>query len=85
MNNNQEATFECFVTGSNSSLTVTWERNRKHYNGIIKNMVNNNEVSSSLTINTATVRDSGKYRCNATNADGNSTVSAEAILLSNFL
>ena len=65
------------------SLTVTWERNGKQYNsGNVENTVHNNGVSSNLTINMATVRDSGKYRCRAINVNGNSTVSTEAELIS---
>ena len=80
---NQKVTFECFVGGSNSSLTVTWERNGKQYNsGIVENTTQSNGVSSSLTIDRARLRDSGKYRCKATNADRKSIVSTEAELLS---
>ena len=80
---NQKVTFQCVVNGSNNLLTVTWERNGKQYNsGNVENTVHNNGVSSNLTINMATVRDSGKYRCRATNVNGNSTVSTEAELIS---
>ena len=83
VNYNQKAIFECFVNGSGSSLTVTWERNRNQYNsGNMNNILHSNGVRSSLTINQATVRDSGKYRCRATNDNGSSTVSTEAELIS---
>ena len=45
-------------------------------------MEHNNGISSSLSINRATVSDSGRYQCNATNVDGNSAVSTEAELIS---
>ena len=78
--------FECFVNGSNSALTVTWEWNKMKYNS--RNIVNTNHVngvSSSLTINRAAVNDSGKYRCKATNIDEKSAESGEAELISNCL
>ena len=81
---NEKVKFECFVSGSNSTLTVTWERNRKNYtSGNINNMIHSNGVNSSLTIEEARViKHSGKYRCKATNADGRSVVSNEAELIS---
>ena len=80
VNYNQKAIFECFVNGSSSSLTVTWERNRNQYNsGNVNNILHSNGVRSSYQ---ATVRDSGKYRCRATNDNGSSTVSTEAELIS---
>ena len=83
--NRHEATFECFVNGSNSTLNVTWERNSKQYNlGNLANIMNSNGVRSILAINAATVSDDGKYRCKATNIDGNSAVSNEADLISNI-
>ena len=83
VNYNQKVTFQCVVNGSSNLLTVTWERNGKQYNsGNVENTVHNNGVSSNLTINMATVRDSGKYRCRATNVNGNSTISTEAELIS---
>ena len=48
------------------------------------NTVQGGGVNSILTINTATVEDGGKYRCNATNADRISSVSDEAELISKF-
>ena len=85
VNNNHKVTFECFVSGSNSSLEIIWERNRQKYNSRnVKNTEDDNGITSSLTINNATVSDNGKYRCRATNADGNSTVSTEAKLISKF-
>ena len=80
---NQKVTFECFVSGSNSSLNVTWEKDgMKHNFNNVENTTHSNGVSSSLTIDRPKVKDSGKYRCRATNADGNSTVSTEAELIS---
>ena len=80
---NQKIKFECFVSGSNSTLTVTWERNRKKNTfGMVKNVIHSNGVNSSLTMNRARVSHSGKYRCHATNADGRSTVSSEVELIS---
>ena len=77
--------FECFVNQSNSSLSITWERNKRRYSsGNVENIVHSNGVRSILTINTATVRDDGKYRCNVTNADRNSIVSNEAELISKY-
>ena len=80
---NEKVKFECFVSGSSSTLTVTWERNRKKNTlGNIRNVINSNGVNSSLTIHKARVSHSGKYRCKATNADGKSAVSNEAELIS---
>ena len=79
----QNATFECFVNGSNSTLTVTWQKNNKQYNsGNVENIIHSNGVRSILTINTVTLRDDGKYQCNATNVDGKSAESNEAELIS---
>ena len=80
---NQTVVFECFVNGSRTSLTVTWERNRiQHNSRNIGNTIHSNGVSSSLRIDRATADDGGKYRCNATSAGGNSAVSTEAELIS---
>ena len=77
--------FECFANQSNGSLSVTWERNKLQYNtGNVENIAHSNGVRSILSINTAAVRDSGKYRCRATNINGNSTVSNEAELISKY-
>ena len=82
VNNSEKVTFECFVTGNNN-VTVTWEGDGNHYtSGIIKNLLYNDGVNSSLTLNTATVDDSGKYRCRATNVNGRSATSNEAELIS---
>ena len=82
VNNSEKVTFDCFVTGSNN-LTITWERDGNQYtSGIIKNKVHDDGVNSSLTLNRAMVIDSGKYRCKATNVDGNSATSNEAELIS---
>ena len=81
----QHVTFDCFVNGSNSSLNVTWERNRRPYDSRnVENIVHSNGVRSILTINTATVRDDGKYRCTVTNVDGKSASSNEAELISKY-
>ena len=85
VNNSEKVTFECFVNGSNN-LTVTWERdgNQSPLENI-KNIVHNDGVNSSLTLNRATVDDSGKYRCRATNVDGMSATSNEAELISKYI
>ena len=79
--NNQTATFKCFVNGS-KSISVVWEKNRKKY--IIRNKdakIHTNGGNSTLTLNRATVNDGGKYRCRATNT----VPSKEAELISNYL
>ena len=83
--NSQTATFECFVNGS-TSISVVWEKDRK------KNITRNKDVkihdnggNNTLTLNRATVNDGGKYRCRATNDDGDTVVSKEAELISNHL
>ena len=82
VNNSEKVTFECFISGSNN-LNVTWEKDGNPYtSGIIKNISHSDEVNSSLTLNRATVDDSGKYRCRATNVDGQSATSNEAELIS---
>ena len=82
VNNSETVTFECFVSGSNN-LTVTWEQNGNQYtSGIIKNIGHNDRVNSSLTLNRATVDDSGKYQCRVTNVDGKNATSNEAELIS---
>ena len=83
VHNKESVMFECFVNQSNGSSSVTWERNKIPYNsGNVENIVHSNGVRSILTINTATVKDDGKYRCRATNDNGSSTVSYEAELIS---
>jgi len=83
VNDSQKAIFKCFVNGSNSSLTVTWEKDKKHYtSGNIKNINESNGVSSTLKLNNARVKDSGKYQCRATNVDGRNAASNEAELIS---
>ena len=86
INNHQTATFNCLVNGSNS-IDVIWEKDGRHFrNGNITiNKMNDNTVSSILILNRATVSDGGKYRCNATNADNDKSVSKEAELISNYL
>ena len=75
--------FDCFSNGSNSTINITWEKDRKsHTSGVTQVTTHSNGVSSSLTLNTATVADSGKYRCRATNVDRKSATSDEAELLS---
>ncbi|XP_065918202.1 receptor-type tyrosine-protein phosphatase S-like isoform X7 [Dysidea avara] len=77
-----EVIFDCFSNGSNSTITITWEKDRKSYtSGVIQVITHSNGNSSSLTLNRARVADSGKYRCRATNTDGNSTTSNEGELL----
>ena len=64
----------------------TWEKDRQLYtSGVTEVTTHSNGVSSSLTLNRARVADSGKYRCNATNVDGNSSTSNEAELISKLL
>jgi len=79
VNRTDKATFECFVNGSDS-LTITWVKDSKPYTA--RNIITKDH-SSTLKINRAAVADSGKYQCNATNADGNSVMSNEAELISN--
>ena len=70
----------------NNLVTVAWEKDGKQFsprNVNITTSYTDNGTSSSLTLNRATVSDGGKYRCNATNADGISVVSMEAELISN--
>ena len=82
VNNNDKVTFDCFANGSDS-LTITWEKDRRSYTSDVTQVTPlSNGVSSSLTLNRAGVADNGKYRCRATNVDGNSTTSKEAELLS---
>ena len=82
VNNNDNATFECFANESDS-LTITWEKNRRSYNlSGTQVTTHSNGVSSSLTLNKVTVADSGMYRCNVTDADGDSSISNEAELMS---
>ena len=85
INDHQTATFECLVNETNL-ITVIWEKDGKQFsprNVNITTIHTDNGTSSSLTLNRATVSDGGKYRCNATNADGNSVASMEAELISN--
>ena len=85
VNNSETVTFECFVSGSNN-LTVTWERDGNQYtSGSIKNKVSNDGVNSSLTLNRATVGDSGRYRCRATSVNRKSATSNEAELISKYI
>ena len=84
VNNHQTATFECFVNGS--TLNVIWEKDGRAFSSGNKNVTihnSNNGVVSNLILEKAVVNNSGKYRCNATNADGASAVSTEAELISN--
>ena len=75
-------TFDCFANGSDS-LTITWEKDGRSYtSGVTEVTTLSNGVNSSLTLSIARVSNSGKYRCRATNVDGNSTTSMEAELLS---
>jgi len=78
---NGSATFQCFANSSNTTITITWEKDKRSYSSGVAQR-HSNGVSSSLTLNRATVTDSGKYRCRATNVDGNSSTSNEAELLS---
>jgi len=85
VNNTEKVKFDCFANGS-ETLNITWEKDRRSYtSGVTQDTRRNNGVSSSLTLNRARVTDSGKYRCRATNVDGNSTTSNEGELLSKLL
>jgi len=82
VNHNSKVTFDCVANGSDS-LTISWEKDGRSYNsGVMQVTTHSNGVSSSLTLNRATVVDSGKYRCRATNVDGISVTSDRAELLS---
>jgi len=78
VNNSDKVTFECSANGSDS-LHISWIKNSKSYT---EGNITTRHHSSKLTINNATVADSGEYQCNATNADGNSTKSYKAELIS---
>ena len=80
INNNEKATFECFANGS-VTVTITWEKDRRSYSSGVT-QTHSNGVSSSLTLNRTIVADSGKYRCRATNVDGDIAFSNEAELIS---
>ena len=87
VNLDQQVTFTCFVTGSNSLFDVTWEKNGKKIDSssnkiTVKNTAHNNGVNSSLIIENVKVKDSGRYSCKATNADEKSFKSTQAELLS---
>ena len=82
VNNATDVLFECFANASNATLRITWEKNTIPYTSIVTQDTHSNGVNSSLTLNRATVADSGKYRCRANNIDGESTTSSEAELIS---
>ena len=85
ININHTATFECFVTGSDS-ISIKWQKDGTLLsNRNVKTHKTNNGTTSNLTLDRATVKDSGKYRCKATNADEDSITSVEAELISNYL
>ena len=85
VNNSQKATFECFVNGSNSTLKIIWQRNKKRYNSKnLKNTVLSDGARSILTIENATTNNDGNYRCRATNVDKKNAFSNEAELISNY-
>ena len=85
ININQTANFECSVTGSNNT-TIKWQKDgRSLSNGNVKTHKTNNRTTSNLTLDRATVKDSGKYWCKATNVDDDSITSVEAELISNYL
>ena len=86
ININQTATFECFVTGSDNITTIKWQKDgRSLSNKNVKTYKTNNGTISKLTLHRATVKDSGKYRCKATNAADDSITSVKAELISNYL
>ena len=83
VNNNERVMFECFANASNATIDISWEKDRRSYtSGVTQVTTHSNGVSSSLTLNRATVADSGKYRCRATNVDRDSAVSNEGDLIS---
>ena len=83
ININQTATFECSAYGSNT-ITIKWQKDgRSLRNKNVKTHKANNGTTSNLTLDRATVKDSGKYQCKATNADMDSISSLEAELISN--
>ena len=85
ININQTAFFECFVTGSDS-ITIKWQKDgRSLSNRNVKTHKTNNGTISNLTLDRATVKDSGKYQCKATNVDDDSITSVAADLISNCL
>ena len=85
ININQTATFECSVTGSDR-ITIQWQKDgRSLSNRNVKTHKANNRTTSNLTLDRATVKDSGKYWCKAINVDDESITSVEAELISNYL
>ena len=81
---NQTANFKCFVTGSNN-ITIMWQKDGTSLSNInVKTYRTNNRTTSKLALDRATVKDSGKYWCKATN-DDDSITSVEAELISNYL
>ena len=85
ININQTAIFECFVTGSDN-ITIMWQKDGTLLsNKNVKTHKTNNRTTSILTLDRVTVKDSGKYRCKATNVDDDSITSVEAELISNNL
>ena len=82
INNSQAVVFECFVNGS-KSVSVVWEKDGREYRARNRDGVkyHRNGGSNKLIFSSATVNDSGKYRCRATNGDGYSVVSDEAELI----
>ena len=78
ININQTAIFECVVTGGDT-ITIKWEKDgRLLSNRNVTTHKTNNRTTSNLTLDRATVKDSGKYRCKATNADDGDVTSVEA-------
>ena len=76
--------FECAANGS-ELLTIRWTRNNIHVTSPrlkISNEITNGEKRSVLTVQRSTIRDSGLYRCVATNADNEMISSKPAELLS---
>ena len=85
VNINQTANFECSVTGSDNT-TIKWQKDGISLrNRNVKIHKTNNRTTSNLTLDRATVKDSGKYRCKATNVDDDSITSVEAELISNYV
>ena len=74
---------ECAANGS-ESMVINWIRNDKDIlNSHLH--ISNGARRSILTVNKATVDDSGVYQCIATNADNETVVSEPAELLSKIV
>jgi len=77
--NTDKVVFECFANGSDL-IDITWLKNSAL---LRKGSIMRSDHGSKLTLRRVRVADSAKYQCRATNADGDSTTSNEAELISN--